>query len=289
MNGFVQLVKNLVYLSKFSLKKTVMKFPYFGANLQYLYDAVIFQSFDMKQPKIYNLDETLNLILNTQKSLARFGDGEINIIQGKDCIYQKYDKKLAERLKEILTTSQENLIIGINYWYFHYINYEELDDVSKNFSLYKMPLFRNELLKYIDFEKQYCDANISTLKIDKENYYEKFKNVWKEKEIVVVACKNAIDALQYNIFDCAAGIDYVFVPNINSFEKYDEVYSKVTNFEKTKLIILMAGPLSKVLASDLTYLGYRALDLGHLAKGYDFVKRHLPVNEENAILFNSID
>ncbi len=291
MNGIVQLIKNLIYLSKFNLKNTVMSFPYYGLNLQNLIESIEWNCSgdNVKKPKIYNRDETLDVILNSNKSLARFGDGEINIIQGKDIPYQKYDKKLAERLKEILANNQENLMVGINYWYFNYIDYRHLNEFSQNFSLFVMPLCRQELLKYINFDKQYYDASITARELDTIDYYEKFRELWKNKDIVVVACKNAIDALHYNIFDCASHIDYIYVPNVNSFEKYDETLTQIKERDKTKCIMLMAGPLSKVLASDLAGGGYRALDLGHLAKGYDYVKRQIPPNAENTILFNSID
>ncbi len=286
MNGLVQLVRNLVYLSKFSLK-TVMKFPYFGLNLQYLIEDIAWRTSDsdIKKPKIYNSDETLNVILNTKMSLARFGDGELEIISGNDIPYQKYDKKLAEGLKNVLKNKQDNLLVGINYDYFHYTDLRKLDNVSKEFSLYSVPKYRNRLLEYIDFERQYGSAGIAVRQSDRLDFYEKFKEVFKNKEIVVVACREAINSLKYNIFDCAKNIDYIFVPNINAYEKYNQILNDIKKFSKEKMIILMAGPASKVLASDLTYLGYRALDLGHLAKGYDFVKRQVPITPESTVLF----
>ncbi len=244
MYGFVQLIKNLVYLSKFSLKNTVMKFPYYNLNLQYLIEDIVYKASDsnIKKPKIYNENETLNILLNGNMSLARFGDGEIEIISGKDIPYQKFDKKLSYRLKEILKNEQENLMVGINHWYFNYIDFRKLDDFAKDFSLYIMPKIRNKLMDYINFDKQYCDAGISKLDLNSINYYEKFKNLWKGKEIVVVGCKNAINSLKYNIYDCANLINYLYVPNINSYDNYNEILEEIKKFKKDKLIILMAGP-----------------------------------------------
>ena len=47
----------------------------------------------------------------------------------------------------------------------------------------------------------------------------------------------------------------------------------------------MAGPTAKVLVYDLTVAGYRALDLGHLMKAYDFFKRNIELNSNNILKF----
>lgn len=41
---------------------------------------------------------------------------------------------------------------------------------------------------------------------------------------------------------------------------------------KDRLIIIVLGPTAKLLAYDLNKLGYRALDLGHMAKAYEWLK-----------------
>ena len=49
--------------------------------------------------KIANPDETILELISNNKSITRFGDGEIDFIYGKGMNYQKYDEKLANRLK----------------------------------------------------------------------------------------------------------------------------------------------------------------------------------------------
>ena len=51
----------------------------------------------------------------------------------------------------------------------------------------------------------------------------------------------------------------------------------------------MCGPTAKVLVSYLTFLGYRALDLGHIAKDYDWYKKQIPHNQNNCDKFFSPD
>ena len=49
----------------------------------------------------------------------------------------------------------------------------------------------------------------------------------------------------------------------------DEILDKLKHFDTSKLMILILGPTAKLLAADLHSSGYRALDLGHIAKDYD--------------------
>ena len=48
----------------------------------------------VKLPKVLNLYDTLYTLVDSDKSLARFGDGEFKIMMGESINFQKYDKKL---------------------------------------------------------------------------------------------------------------------------------------------------------------------------------------------------
>ena len=57
-------------------------------------------------------------------------------------------------------------------------------------------------------------------------------------------------------------------------DKYDELLEKAKKISMDSLIILILGPTAKILAYDLHNLGYRVLDLGHIAKDYDLVMKN---------------
>lgn len=61
--------------------------------------------------KIATPEETVDVLINENKSIARFGDGEFDFIYGIGMNYQKYDPKLAERLIEVLNSHEKDLII----------------------------------------------------------------------------------------------------------------------------------------------------------------------------------
>lgn len=274
MNGFIQLLKNLRYLTKFSLKDKVINAPRVLSYEDMLEDIMFKMPFDyIKRPKIYTKEETIDLLINTDASIIRFGDGEVHIMNGNSIPFQKYDKNLSEKLKEIIVSNKKNLLIGINRWYFYYVEYQGTNPLYRDFNFYGMPIIRKNLLKYINWDFQYCAAEI-TSRSDGINYFKEVSKIWQDKKVLIVNCKNAIEKLKHNIFENAKKIEYLYIPNKDAYQEYDNILSAIKSAaDKNTLIILMAGPCAKVLAYDLFSLGYRALDLGHMAKSYDYCCR----------------
>ncbi len=121
----------------------------------------------IKRPTILNADETIKEIFTTNKNIARFGDGEIMIMNGNDIPFQKADKTLTMRLREIFANPHPNLMIGINRRYY-YPNpmteiIEQTNPIYKNFELYAVPKMRQILTKYINYNTQYCEASTSKM------------------------------------------------------------------------------------------------------------------------------
>ena len=54
-------------------------------------------------------EETLDELINTNKSIARLGDGEFDMIYKIGMNYQKYDEKLAQRLKEVVQSEDDGI------------------------------------------------------------------------------------------------------------------------------------------------------------------------------------
>ena len=283
------LIRNLKILSKAKIDKNSLN-SFLSMNYNEMLKNILYYipNSNIIRPKVLNDTETIDFLNNTNSSIVRFGDGEIEIIEGKGIPYQEYNVHLANRLKEIITTQQDNLIVGINHWYYYPVYNQNDCTVIKNFQLYNMPIYRNKLDKYINYTTQYCDAGFTSFKgnnVDLKAFFDKIKNIWKDKNILIVGCKNAIDTLSYNVFDTAKTSKYLFVPNKNAFSEYKQIYEEILTYDKNILIVLMAGPTAKVLAADLTQIGYRVLDMGHIAKSYDYYLKQLPDNDDNVEKF----
>lgn len=66
-----------------------------------------------KRYNIKSIDETIDEIIKG-KSISRYGDGEFScILKNKDLGFQNYDKKLSQKLNEILKSNLENHLVAI--------------------------------------------------------------------------------------------------------------------------------------------------------------------------------
>ncbi len=282
MNGFIQFFKNLCYLSKFSLKEKLIRNPIYKFSYEDIVENILYYIPDTQviRPNILDRKDTIHLLVNSNLSLARFGDGELSLAAGHSIPHQAYNKKLADKIIDILKNKQKNLLVGINHWYF-YCEYDpKKNNFSKQFELEMMPFFRKEVLKYINLDTIYCNAGITGFGTLSEAEYNEYKKIWNNKDILIVTCQEMLLQTKYNIYDNAKHIDYIFVPNKDSYSEYKPTLDKIKTYDKNTLIILMAGPLSKVLASDLANIGYRALDLGHLMKSYDYYRKGIDITSE---------
>ena len=59
---------------------------------------------------IASREETLDEIIYNNKSLARFGDGEFNLIFGMSNCFQKANKQLQNHLLNVLNSNVNNLL-----------------------------------------------------------------------------------------------------------------------------------------------------------------------------------
>lgn len=278
---------------RFSLRKMYKVSPKRELDYELLIENILYglPNTQIKRPKIKTTKETIKELINTNKSIVRFGDGEITIADGGSIAFQKSDKKLAYRLREILNTNQENLMIAINGG-FYYNNLAsiimEKNQIYKDFSIYEVPKLRRQLNKYINFDITYYEAGIT---LDCNENFEIFRKFFSGKNLILVGCKEAFDSYEFNIFDTANTLCYEFVPNKNAFSEYEKILKRILKYDKNFICILMCGPTANVLAYDLTKAGFRALDLGHLAKSYDWYKKGIDVknSEENTTKFFHID
>lgn len=247
----------------------------------------------IKRPTIKTADETINELITTNKSIARFGDGEIMLADGKDIPFQRAEKELTRRLQEIMAKPQENLLVAVNRYYYYPNIFEavikQTNPIYKRFELYAVPSLRRQLDKYLNKEMLLYEAGITS---NDTKFFSLYRNFFQNKKLVLVGCKEALKSYKFNIFDKALKLDYEFVPNKHCFSVYDETLDKLCSYDKDSIMILMCGPTACVLAADLTKNGFKALDLGHLAKSYDWHKRGIDMNAnegQNAVKFFAPD
>ncbi len=234
----------------------------------------------LKGVKIKTPEETLDKLINENCSISRLGDGEFDLIWGIDIQYQNVNDKLVKKLREILESNEDKLLIGINNAFdLDYIN--KYNDFAKNYWKGWLKDNKYRVLKLLSKKKQYYSALISRFYIDYEDkssvseYVEKLKKLWDKKDVLVVEGEFSRLGVGNDLFNSTNSIQRIICPSENAFDEYDEILKKILEYGKNKLILLALGPTATVLAYDLYKVGYRAIDIGHVDIEYEWFLRQV--------------
>jgi glycosyltransferase, family 8 len=104
-------------------------------------------------------------------------------------------------------------------------------------------------------------------------HIELIKQIWNERDIVIVEGCKTRSGIGYDLYDNANSIQRVLGPALSGFDRYDDIYDFIiNNINKNKLILLSFGITATVLAYELAKLGYQAIDLGHLDIEYEWFR-----------------
>jgi len=229
--------------------------------------------------KILTPDETLNEIIYNNKSLARYGDVEFELIFGINKEgFQNSNKNISEKLREVLCNNEKNLLIGIPNGFNE--NYRNLYvEKSKRFWEKWTNKNKYKLVNLIDLNKTYRSTDISRFYSKYKDrshigeYVKKLKMVWDNKDIVMIEGEKTRLGLGNDLFSNAKSIQRILCPNSNAFDLYDKIYNEAIKIDKEKLIILALGPTATILAYDLNKLGYQVIDVGHVDIEYEWYLR----------------
>ena len=244
---------------------------------------VIFEC--VKFPKVYketscyhilNSFETIEFILTHRCCVSRYGDGEFDVIRGASPHFQKYDSRLAEKLRQVFVTPIPHLLVCIPYTIINVANRKkEAKRFWKYSTLRNLSFFRTILRKdvvygdslitrfYIDYEdKSHCAMQIEML-----------KKIWENQHLIIVEGEQTRSGIGNDLFNNALSIQRILCPSVNAFSKYDNILeSVIKNATKDQLILLSLGMTASVLAYDLCQLGYWVIDIGHLDVEYEWFR-----------------
>ena len=168
--GLKKFINNTRYLMRYNLKTMHNDIENSITNKDCINFLHIVPSIKTKENNIVqinNIEETIDILLNTNQSLVRYGDGEFNIIKGKSIPFQSYNKELAKKLQEILYNYTDNILVGIPYFYFNIELYK-----------YNQPIYEF-IIKYVTKEIKYIHSILSSdmeyLSTDVTQLYQLYK------------------------------------------------------------------------------------------------------------------
>ncbi|WP_104746621.1 GT-D fold domain-containing glycosyltransferase [Helicobacter bilis] len=283
-------LQNIIYLARYNLKDinnnslVYMKHRInFAAKLR----NEIKNDFDiLKPPRVKSAADTMKELVNTNKSIIRFGDGEYIIMGGGGIPFQEYNKELADKLSEIILSDYDNLLIGLGEELFHSPS-PDSSPTTHEF-LYSWVVENYDIImKYAKFGKEYANTAISQLypwkpgcKEEIEMHYNMFKQIFSNKKLVLVCGDRVIANTKFNILE-EFQVEYIYGPTKHAYGDIDRLRKELNDKVSGDEVLLFAlGPAGKVLAYEMFLKGFRVLDIGHTIKDYDTYMRGVEMTDE---------
>lgn len=265
-------------------------FFYLGRLLFYKKSSFKYEG-KYKNIKQLNEVDTLKYIIENNKSIARFNDGELAMFFGGGAFYgnagafyksswsQRYSKKLKEETGRVLSSKNKNFIIAPTpiHLMFSRVN-SEINDVNMHTEA------RMSLYKYIHEDQLYGSGAIFMLNHHKNINWDLISNYIKNKSVIIVTSNTE------NLKDIKLGKQTFFiecgVPH-NAFKRLDDIKRKISEFidtekikKKESLFMISLGPSAIFIIEYLSELGYVAWDTGHIFKNSEKeIASRLPQNQ----------
>ncbi len=221
--------------------------------------------------RVMTIDETIDELLHSEKSLVRFGDGEIAMMRGVSLALQKEVPELTERLKEILTFPDEELLVAVQEIF---TDLHDFIPKSQRFWKDHLLVCRKYYERYCNPDRVYRSARFSrcyATVADRSRCRERFDRIgriWEDRDVVVVEGEESRTGEGNDLLDRARSVEKILGPARNAYEAYDRILADCLRYPKDRLFLLALGPAAKPLAEDLFRAGYRVIDIGNLNNEY---------------------
>ncbi|HEX8563131.1 MAG TPA: GT-D fold domain-containing glycosyltransferase [Flavobacterium sp.] len=228
-------------------------------------------------PIVRSIEETLDRINSEKCSISRFGDGEfLYIIDKLNLPFQKYDTRLAEKMKDILISEEPNILVGLPIGYHSLHNLKRTSQITWRSQI---AWIYPRLKKYLKPGKTYYNASMTRVYSGYEDkscskvYFEKLMQIWEGREVLLIEGEKSRLGSGNNLFSKALGVQRVLAPMHHAFDQYDALVAEAMKHDKSKLLLIALGPTATALSYDLAKLGYQAVDIGNVDIEYEWYLR----------------
>lgn len=201
----------------------------------------------MNWPIVLSEDETLDRVI-AGESIARFGDGEFNLIFEGLCKTQRYEAPIGASLKAIL--SKGNCLVGIPR--------QGIGPKAKFWQRYNgSPIIK--LLKKDVYGSAFITRPDSAPWIDRDDYWDKVRSLWDGKRVTLV--RGSVKSLTGEMLKGAKAVNEIVCPNKNAYSGYQGIIDKIAD---DRIVLLCLGATATIMAYELSLRGQQAVDLGHV-------------------------
>jgi hypothetical protein len=207
--------------------------------------------------------ETLDYLIRSECSMARFGDGENGFLVRNKGVptMQDFSVGLKNLLHNVLFLPPPgNFLVCVH----NEATYNYVPDRVYGNSFVTRP----------------THTHLAT-----DDYFNKFKMLWQDKEVVVVNFYPGI--IDSYMFDNVRNIAFFSIPMRHCWSKHKDIMSFCKeHFGQNKVFLLSCGITATVLSAKIALLGERVLDIGKIC--FEWAK-YSGESEEKLIAFLSQD
>lgn len=204
----------------------------------------------MKYPRVLGEVETLTRALDGA-CLSRFGDGELKLALGANCVSQVGTPKLAIELRSILAGDFPKCLPCI----------PNCGAKTKTaWAQYGDPKYIALYRHRGDYGSSFITRPDSAPWIDTPEYWATLKRLWEGKDVVLV--KGTERSLREETLTGVGSIRVVGGPRRDAYAVVDEIEEEIG--KPSGPVLMCLGATATVLAARLAQKGVHAIDLGHV-------------------------
>ena len=243
-----------------------------AAIIYFLYEKGILHN----HIRVHTIDETIDELLNTGKSMVRFGDGEIVMIKGVDLMLQKASPEIGKGIAAMLAYPYDDLMVTIPGIF------DTLSDhhkASRQFWQDHLFFCRKTYEKYCNPNRVYYSTFVSRCyyfgkdRSRCDGWFAKIRKIWENRDIVIVEGTRTHNGVGNDLFDSAASIERIICPPSDAYSALPAILEECLRYGKDRMFLLSVGVAAKFLALELFQKGYRVLDIGNLDMEYEWYIR----------------
>lgn len=270
------------------------RLSYLKKHLLFIKSKRIYNQFVKDYPyHILDIGQTVDYIIQHRCSISRFGDGEYRVMNKSGNGFQHYDEKLSDRLREVLCSYEDNIIIGLP-CVFH--SMQHLTFNAAYFWANYIDKHSAWITSITPLDKLYADASFTRFYMDYKdksfarlsNIVKRIKQIWKGRDVYVIEGEGTRLGVGNGLLNNTKSLYRIICPSKDAFSKYDEILNVAQHYiprSDNTLILCALGMTATVLSYDLTKLGYQCIDIGHVDIEYEWWKmkatKKMPVKDRN--------
>jgi hypothetical protein len=256
-----QFISNPSYIGYYV--KRLFWYKYISYRYVHLFQGVTFLS----------AQETLDALLTGGYSIARFSDGEIDLLTGMSVFdprmswSQPYSPALREALIRALTTEHPKLLVAHTSPYKFLATKTEAKKQGVSYTMWTDT--RMILHRYLRLGVPYGDAHVFIQKDNPTLDWVRIKDFLKQRDVVVVT--GGIEQIQHIVL--GRRTYFVEAGKHDAFSRYAKIKESIeTVFREkgldlhTTLVMISLGPTASILSADFALRGYTVWDSGHIFK-----------------------